>query len=204
MSLTSRRRRPLDRSVPHLRDTSLVVVATEGTSTEKQYFEIFRRESSRVQVRVLETQGGRSAPRHVLERLASFRRQFDLGAGDALCLVVDKDRWPDEQLAEVAAEAGRSDFLLAVSHPCFELWLYLHLADAPDQMQGMSCRQLQAELRSVAGGYRKSALDTATFKPYVGDAVARAEALDVAPRDRWPNQLGTRVYRVILAIRERQ
>jgi len=53
VSLTSRRKRPLKRDIKHLRDTRLVVIATEGHCTEKQYFEIFERRSSRVQVKIL-------------------------------------------------------------------------------------------------------------------------------------------------------
>lgn len=203
MSLTSRQKRPLDRTIPHQRDTSLVVIATEGTSTEKQYFEIFRRKSSRVQVRVLQTEGGLSAPRHVLARLSRFRKDFDLGVGDALCLVIDKDRWPDAQLAEVAAEARQRKFELAVSRPCFEVWLYLHHADPTPAMRSMSSQAIEHALRDLLGSFEKTHLRTELFEPHINDAVARAQALDVQPSDRWPNQLGTRVYHVIHAIKER-
>jgi hypothetical protein len=203
VSLTSRRRRPLDRSIPHTRDASLVVIATEGTSTEPDYFAMFRRKSTRVQVRVLETTGGRSAPRDVLARLKRYRREFQLGVGDSLCLVVDKDRWPDGQLAEVAAQATRLAFVMAVSRPCFELWLYLHRADPPEAMSSMSSREVEEALRALLGGYNKACLDASRFEPFVDVAVGRATVLDVRPDDRWPNQLGTRVYRVVNAIHER-
>ena len=97
-----------------------------------------------------------------------------------------------------------ADFLLAVSRPCFELWLYLHHAAATEKLEGMSCRKLTAELRIAAGGYSKTALDTDSYRPHVSEAVARAQELDVLPQERWPNQLGTRVYRVIEAIWDRQ
>jgi hypothetical protein len=38
MSFTSRKKRPLDRRVEHVKDTSLIVIATEGEKTEKIYF----------------------------------------------------------------------------------------------------------------------------------------------------------------------
>ena len=68
-ALTSRRKRPLDRDVPHLRDTRLIIIASEGEKTEKQYFESGLFGNRRVQVKVLETQDGRSAPNWVLARL---------------------------------------------------------------------------------------------------------------------------------------
>lgn len=103
MSLTSRRRRTLDRMIRSVRDTRLVVIATEGAITEKQYFSMFSRLSPRVHIRILETPGGASAPRSVLDRLRAYREEYELGADDVLCLVIDRDRWPDESLSDVAA-----------------------------------------------------------------------------------------------------
>ena len=40
MALTSRKRRPLNRTITHLRDTKLFIIATEGEKTKKQYFEM--------------------------------------------------------------------------------------------------------------------------------------------------------------------
>jgi len=204
MGLTSRRKRPLDRTIPHQRDARLVVIATEGTSTERDYFAIFGRMSSRVQVRVLETEGGYSAPRHVLERLRRFRREFDLGPSDALCLVIDKDRWPDAQLNEVAKGALQMRALLAVSNPCFEVWLYLHSADPPDEMAAMTSQQVKSAHRSALTARAGDATPETYYLQRVDDAVRRAVGLDVTPEQRWPNRLGTRVYRVIEAIRERR
>jgi hypothetical protein len=204
MSLTSRRRRPLDRSVPHLRDTRLVVIATEGAVTEKDYFEHFRGCSTRVQVRVLATTEGKSAPRHVLGRLRKFRRDSDLGPSDALCVVIDKDRWPDAQLMEVSQGAAKLHALLAVSNPCFELWLYLHFADLPATAVAATSRQLKSELSSMLACNGAAPPCAATYQGRVDEAIARARKLDTRPQDRWPNQVGTRVYRVIEEIRARQ
>jgi len=129
MAITSRRKRPLDRTIPCYRDAKIIVIAAEGEKTERKYFEspIFR--STRVQVMVLETKEGHSAPKHVHRRLLEFARKTQLQTDDELWLVLDRDRWPEKQLAEVCAEAlkvGKNSAQLAVSNPCFELWLYLH------------------------------------------------------------------------------
>jgi hypothetical protein len=105
MGLTSRRKRPLDRSIPYFRDTHLIIIATEGTKTEKQYFEstVFR--NKRVQVIVLETKDNCSAPRYVLDRLKQYAKETDLQPNDQLWLMADKDCWPDSQLKEVCSHA---------------------------------------------------------------------------------------------------
>jgi len=197
VTLTARRRRPLNRSIPHLRDTRLVVIATEGERTEKHYFSIFERRSSRVQVKVLETHRGESAPRHVLARLHQYAREYQLASDDVLCLVIDEDRWPRQQLGEVAAEALRRGYELAVSCPCFEVWLYLHYADPSPTMATMSSRQVQNELRRLLGGVDSAHLLLEQFESHVSDAVRRARDLDGDPNERWPRRPGTRVYRVI-------
>ena len=75
-----RRKRPIERGLTALRDTSLIVIASEDRYAVKQYFDLFH--STRIQFRVLETPDGRSAPSHVLNRLDEFMREYDFGTGD--------------------------------------------------------------------------------------------------------------------------
>lgn len=200
MSFTSRRKRPLDRTISHLRDTALIVIAVEGRQTEKQYFEAFRGYGSRVQVKVLETQDGLSSPKHVLARLRRYKRDTDVAVNDQLWLVVDKDRWGDRHLAQVSSETRRLRFNLAVSTPCFELWLYLHHADPTSEMSGKGSQYLKQKLRELLGGYDESNLQIDQFLPHTNTAIGRAEKLDTRPDDRWPNELGTHVYRLVKVI----
>lgn len=202
MNLSFRKPRPLDRTIEHHRDTRLIVIATEGECTERQYFEMFREHSSRVQVLVLETRLGKSAPRHLFERLARFKREHNLIKGDQLWLVLDKDRWPESQLSEIAGKALKHNFGMAASTPCFDFWLYLHHSDNVEGMEHISSRDMKQALRNVLGSYNPSNLDTRRFRPYVDLAVERASRLDSSPQERWPNSLGTHVYRVVQAIKE--
>lgn len=202
MNLSFRKPRPLDRTVPHLRDTRLIVIATEGECTERQYFELFREQSTRVQILVLETRDGHSAPKHLFERLLRFKRDHNLIKGDQLWLVLDKDRWPDAQLSEVASRAFKHEFSMAVSTPCFDFWLYLHHSDDIERVRDFTAKDMKKTLRELLGSYNPSHLDTQQFAPYVGIATERARSLDLSPTDRWPNTLGTHVYRVIEAIKE--
>jgi hypothetical protein len=197
MALTSRRKRPIDRNISHLRDASLIIIATEGSVTELRYFPIFS--DSRVQVTVIPSEDGRSAPAHVLANLLRFRAEFDLGEGDGLWLALDVDRWPSRQLSEVAQRAQTEQFLLAVSNPCFELWFALHVdAELPVDT---SCDGLQAFLRATWGGYNKSNPPLDLLRPGVDAAVTKARTLDISPGDRWPQTVGTHVYRIIEQIR---
>lgn len=194
MALTTRRSRPLDRVVAHLRDTRLLIVAAEGRETERQYFAMFR--STRVQVKVLSADDNRSAPEHVLERLRQFRDEYQLGEGDTLWLMLDVDRWGDKKLAAIAQEATTCGFGLAVSRPCFEVWLLFHFAEqVPDAVK---CAEVESALREAMGGtYSKTRLEEARFRPFIHAAADRAQSADPSPQGRWPNGPGSHVYRIV-------
>jgi len=203
MTRTSRRKRPLDREKHPLRDSRLVVIATEGERTEPRYFRAFERVDSRVQVEVLETIDGESAPKHVLERLRNYKRDHQIGKGDALFLVIDEDRWPSKQLSQVASEARKLRCGFAVSCPCFDVWLYLHHADPPTEMAQMSSQDVKAALRGLLGGYNPSNFNPDDFLPTLDDAIDRARSLDDDVSMRWPKRPGSRVYLVIESICEK-
>jgi hypothetical protein len=195
VTLSARRKRPIDRKVEHLRDTRLVVIATEGKNTEEQYFSQFR--STRVQVKVLPTgDDNRSSPERVLQRLQSFKQEFELAEDDQLWLMVDVDAWGYDKLKQVAREARSSGFLLAVSNPCFEVWLLFHHCGAISAAD--KCSTIESQLRdSLGGSYNKSKLRLEQFIPHVEQAVMRARDADEHPNARWPLTTGTHVYQIV-------
>ncbi len=197
MSLTSRRKRPLDHTVAHLRDTRLIIIAAEGEKTEKQYFSMFR--SLRVQVKVLHTEGGHSSPKHVFERLAEYKKTYDVKGDDELWLVIDVDRWAQQMLSDIATGCLQKGFGLAVSNPCFEIWLYLHRGDIATEAT-LTKQQLEQMLRDTLGVFNKTNLTLDHYRDHVQEAVDRAAVLDTAPDERWPSTAGTHVYRVARSI----
>lgn len=153
----NRKRRPLDRESKPLRDARLVVIASEDTFAVRQYFDFF--ESTRIQFKVLETSAGRSAPEHLMDRLDSYRREFDIGEGDSFWLVCDCDHWVESNhitnLITVLRECRKKNINVALSNPCFELWLLLHFAEFPQEDQ-LDCEEVAKRLRRHASGYDKT------------------------------------------------
>jgi hypothetical protein len=198
MGLIARRKRQLNRRVEHLRDTRLVIIAAEGEVTEAQYFSLF--ESPRVQVKVLPTgEDGHSSPEYVLERLREYQSTYDLAGDDELWLMIDVDRWGSKKLAQITKEATEAGFGLAISNPCFEVWLLFHHVEHISETD--KCRDIEAALRTVLGGsYNKSNLELAKFTPRVEVATEHAVNNDKHPRRRWPHEVGSHVYRVVQRI----
>jgi hypothetical protein len=123
----SNRTKLLDR-IYNTRDAKLFIIATEGAKTEKRYFEFFQ--DSRIKIEVLPTGSANdSAPQHVIERLNEYSEQYDLGEEDSLWLVLDVDRWGPKNLSIVCRQATQKKYRLAISNPCFEVWLCLHLSE---------------------------------------------------------------------------
>lgn len=80
-----------------------------------------------------------------------------------------------QRLKDARGEAARSNVQLAVSNPCFELWLLLHFSD---QAAHLSARQARDRLRKHIPGYGKHIRFDDVSAGYA-DAVRRAQALEV-------------------------
>lgn len=178
------------------RSAAQIVIATEGELTEKQYFSMFN--NTRVRVEVIPSEGGKSAPKHVIARLDKYREKYQIGEEDTLWLMVDVDRW--QTLAEDVEEAFEKEYFLAVSNPCFECWLFLHHGDINEEK--ISCEEIRYRLKRLLGSFNKTNLDVSKFKDREMEAVRRAKKLDVNPGERWPLKTGTHVYKVIEKIFE--
>lgn len=195
------------------RDARLIVIASEGKDTERIYFKALAKEytNPRVHVHILERsedEQNNSSPEHVLKQLNDYKGHYELESDDELWLVVDRDRWTEAMLSRVATECAQDNFMhVALSNPCIELWLLLHLVDATlltseEEQLWMDNRRksknadpyLKVRLRQEMGSYHESSYDAKMLIEHVDVAIARAEALDKNPADRWPQTLGTRVY----------
>lgn len=203
---------------PHgVRNPKLIIIATEGTKTEPRYFDalaIFYA-SSKIHVRVLDRLESASDPQRVLNQLREFRREYRLHPTDELWLVIDVDRWTTQMLSDVTSQAGQLFASLAVSNPCFEVWLLLHhraLSDYDqsvlDEFQqnnkdGTSRSRLERELIAIVGELNKANLNTDNYIPYIDKAIQNAELADTSPDERWPQEVGTHVYRLAKHIVEK-
>lgn len=182
------------------RDASLIIIACEGEKTEADYFGFSFFLNSRVKLCIIPSKDGRSAPAHVLENLKQEAGRYKLTSRDQLWVVVDTDRWPVEtQLSKLLnARISRIPVQLAVSNPCFELFLYLHFADMPSAPVEDS-RTMEERLRKLLGRYSKSDLIEEDYVPYIYKAVEEAQKT-VYGQDGLPLNPGTGAGRLVKSI----
>jgi hypothetical protein len=207
---------PSKRFVPRtrrsgFRDAKLIIIASEGTNTEKRYFDDLANAyfAPNIHVEVLNRLDAGSDPQTVLLALDEFCSRYRFRSGyDELWLVIDVDRWRKKQLSDVGSLCAQKKYGYAVSNPCFELWLLLHLKSLDEYPEKVLQEfrenkrpnsnhprtRLDIELVSLLGSYNKGDPDTSKLLDNVGVAIERARALDKNQEHRWPNNLGTRVY----------
>ena len=186
-------RRKFSRPTGRRRYLKLFVIATEGTKTEPQYFDLFKN-NPHLFIQVVKSK--HHAPHQVLGRLKDRLKGADLSPSDEAWLVVDKDKWTDDQLAQLHAWSQEADnYGFALSNPKFEYWLLLHF----EQGTGIgSPRECSDRLKQHLPNYDKG-IDSRKFTPdRIKEAIDRAKARDNPPCADWPRAFGsTTVYKLV-------
>jgi hypothetical protein len=195
-----RKPRPLKRDADSLRDDRLFIVACDDTYAPKQYFNFFK--ITRVKVHVVPTEDGTSAAEHVLERLRNIEHEED----DELWMLLDTDHYVHgthlASFTAALAAAGQLGVSVALSRPCFELWLLLHHEEEAEVVPLRSAEDVESALRKRLGQYNKTNLRQEHFPlESVSSACLRAERLDSTVRGgEIPGENTSRVYLLWKAI----
>lgn len=177
MNLVQRKPRPLRRDAESLRDDRLFLVATDDTYAPRQYFEFFK--FRRVKVYVIPSVGGQSSAAHVLERL----REFEYEEDDELWMLLDTDHYTEGShlgsFLETLRKAKRQGVNVALSRPCFELWLLLHHQDGEACAPLPTAAHVEEALRNRLGQYNKTNLRRQDYPDRsVVEAYIRASEMD--------------------------
>lgn len=127
-------------------------------------------------------------------------------------MVIDRDyqSWKIEMIKSVAQICHqKGGYYLALSNPAFELWLLLHLIDCSSLTEkeredlfknakvSRNKTYSKKMLANLLDGFNEANYDAESFIPTVDEAINNAIKLDINPKTRWPNYLGTRVYKLV-------
>lgn len=176
-STTPRDRRA--RRGPTKTSTLEVLVLCGGRRTEKGYLEALNQYfcSSSVRFRFDREKIGLAPSRLVtrgITQKANFAQVWCVFDVDNFDRTLTKGKQDDLTKAVVAAR--RAGINLAMSNPCFELWLLLHFAEHTAYLA--DARATARRLREHVPTYDKDRLDFQHFRDRVDDAVSRAKTLD--------------------------
>lgn len=173
--------KPLKRRTGTRRPKKTLVVFCEGEKTEPQYLEALKRQpeirdTAAVDLRI-ETRHGGAVPLTLVKLAidARGRAEAEEAEIDEFWCVFDVE-WPRNHpgLAEATGLAKKNKIRLAITNPCFELWLILHFRSHEASLENAAARRIRREL----DGSPDKSLDAPKYIPKVGDAVRRAAALE--------------------------
>jgi hypothetical protein len=178
-----RHRRPARRP-PFREPKPIILIVCEGERTEREYFEGFARVYRKlVDVQVAPEHG---VPRTVVNIAKKYKQEAEDAAKrehdenlkyDSVWCVFDVDDHPN--VADALQMARDNGIKLAISNPCFELWLLLHFRDGP----GMQHREkIVKMLCHYVAGYKKG-VEFSRYSPGYEQALTRAKRLDQSDKN---------------------
>lgn len=141
---SSSRDRSLRRRSGTRQERLRVLVTTEGRVTEPRYFSGLSRHirATGVVVHTAEFEGTGRDPVRVV-RSAKARSERD-GPFDAIWCVFDVD--DHSRLTEAVAQAEELEYSVAVSNPCFEVWLVWHFEELTAYRTSQQLKRLARRL----------------------------------------------------------
>ena len=170
----------LNRRQPFRAPRRRILVVCEGKKTEPLYFRaLIREEALKLVEVVIDDKSG--VPKTLVERSIHLKKDAardakregdDFLRYDAVWCVFDVDSHPN--LPEAKQQARDNGVNLAISNPCFELWLLLHFQD---HTAFIDRKKLQRACSERMPGYKKEAPYEVLRGTYE-EAVARAESLE--------------------------
>ncbi len=146
-----RQNRAYKKGAPH-RDARLFVIVAEG-DREDSYFTYFNEINSRILIKKVPRDGGKTSPKFFIDRVTDFTNsgEWSPAEKDELWFICDVDKWEREHIDEVfKACENKSTWNLAISNPCFEVWLHYHSGVIKDD--GRSCGELKTSLPATKLG----------------------------------------------------
>jgi hypothetical protein len=171
-------------------------VVCGSRETERQYLQGLRDHLRNPAVSVV-VRGKACSPTQLVD-YANKQRGLSRGSFDEVWCVFDVDQFVD--VAEASVAARRAGIRVAVSNPCFELWLLLHFAAQTAHVP--TYKKLLPLLQKHVPGYDKARLEFSVYRDGREDAVERARALDPTGEDHTRNP-STGVWRLVERMEER-
>jgi len=197
----------------------LFVLSYEGTVTEKKYFQDFRASvyfNNNGLIKIVHLKRPKdkgSDPFSVKKLLYWAKKEYGFKISDEFWLIIDRDDWEsihklnfDDLVKECKKE---ENFYLAMSNPCFEIWLVLHLknlTEFTDEEKELIFENakignknyidiLVAQLQGGDRGYNKRP-NPNIYLPLTKTAIESAKSNDILEED-YPKSIGTHLYKLI-------
>jgi hypothetical protein len=182
MILTNR----LFERVPPSREAKSIYIFCEGAKREFDYFEYFKELDSRINIEVYKLHPHEDnspsgllsiAEKCIIESDENPNPKYNFIEGDEVWIVLDidtdKDKSREPQIKIIQERCDKlENWRLALSNPCFEVWLYYHLhSEKPNFNNSEKCSEWKQLVNdSIKGGF-----DSRRHPIYIETAGVNAE-----------------------------
>jgi hypothetical protein len=166
------------------RDSYYFIIVCEGKNREPDYFRFFDGLSSRVKIVAVESVQGNSAPLKLIENAINKEKELDANPEiDHVWFVIDTDSWR-QQIHELRQESElHTNWQIAQSNPCFEVWLYFHAKNnLPPIIQMDRCSKWKPYLHKIIRGGFNPDRHPIAIETAINNAKAIYEADGYTPR----------------------
>ena len=174
------------------KDARLFVIVAEG-HREENYFQWFNAKNSRIQILLIDRTENESAPKLFIDRIqkAESEGKYSPDAQDHVWFICDVDRWR-QQIEELRENCQQKpNWNIAVSNPCFEVWLHFHSGRIQTGKE-ISCHTLKQKLpKSATGAYNPE-----KYGPLIEKATEHAKNSDTSPDSFFPDKMQTKIYQL--------
>jgi len=153
-----------------------MLIATEGVNkTERNYFLEFNRKQDFY--RIVLASGSSTDPIGIVKEAILSYEKFGLEtvSGDIAYAVFDTDFGKEMQIEEARSLAKKNGIKLALSNPCFEVWLMLHFRFSTKGYY--SNEEVNAEISKIWPDYRKNISSFESIHSQGKTAINRANRL---------------------------
>ncbi|MFA5468775.1 MAG: RloB family protein [Sphaerochaetaceae bacterium] len=183
------------------RDASLFIIYCEGARREPDYFGYFENISSRVKLEIIKADSqGDNSPKGLLEQAKKDLKEgteehnpkYVLEDGDQVWFVIDTDAW-GKHISTLCNECDKqSNWYVAQSNPCFEIWLLYHFhSDDASKIIPDECESWKKYVdKRIKGGF-----DSRRHPFYIEDAIKNSEK-HYRESDGFAAYGSTQVYRL--------
>lgn len=163
------------------RDANLFIVYCEGARREPDYFKYFQNIDSRVKLEIIKPDSqGDNSPTGLLEQAKKdlegnpeeCNPRYALEKGDQVWFVIDTDEW-EKHIPILRNECNKqSNWHVAQSNPCFEIWLFYHChSEDASKITPNECGSWKTYVdKRIKGGF-----DSRKHPLYIGDAINNSE-----------------------------
>ena len=203
MAPRRRGQRPLRRRTPQIDERARFVIFCEGELTEPLYLKAFASLPEVRSVASLDIRGMGCEPRRLVEEARVAKRSDrgqSTGPTEYWCVFDVEAPTQHARLHDAVQMARDNGISVAVSNPCFELWLALHYTDHESWINNDDCRSL----RRQHDGSQGKRLDGAAYMPRRHQAIKRARRLaalhDSANRELPDDNPSSGLYRLLESI----